>query len=117
MVGPVTDETLGVTLKKLRAAAGMTQEELADRAGISARTVSDVERASARSSTATQLDGSPRRSGFTTRSERSSKPSPGASWTTRISSAICRYLRPSCSVEHASWRASQRGFRAWTSVC
>ena len=42
--GPVTDETLGVALKKLRAAAGMTQEELADRAGISARTVSDVER-------------------------------------------------------------------------
>jgi predicted ATPase/DNA-binding XRE family transcriptional regulator len=42
--GPVTGETLGVLLKKLRAAAGMTQEELADRAGISARTVSDVER-------------------------------------------------------------------------
>ena len=40
----MTDETLGVALKKLRAAAGMTQEELADRAGISARTVSDVER-------------------------------------------------------------------------
>jgi len=40
----VTDETLSVTLKKLRAAAGMTQEELADRAGISARTVSDIER-------------------------------------------------------------------------
>ena len=40
----VTDETLGLALKKLRAAAGMTQEELADRAGISARTVSDVER-------------------------------------------------------------------------
>jgi predicted ATPase/DNA-binding XRE family transcriptional regulator len=40
----VTDETLAVILKRLRAAAGMTQEELADRAGISARTVSDVER-------------------------------------------------------------------------
>ena len=40
----MTDETLSVTLKKLRAAAGMTQEELADRAGISARTVSDIER-------------------------------------------------------------------------
>jgi predicted ATPase/DNA-binding XRE family transcriptional regulator len=40
----VTDETLGVALKKLRTAAGMTQEELAERAGISARTVSDVER-------------------------------------------------------------------------
>jgi predicted ATPase/DNA-binding XRE family transcriptional regulator len=43
-VDVVTDETLGVALKNLRAAAGMTQEELADRAGISARTVSDVER-------------------------------------------------------------------------
>ena len=40
----VTDETLGVALKKLRTAAGMTQEELANQAGISARTVSDVER-------------------------------------------------------------------------
>jgi predicted ATPase/transcriptional regulator with XRE-family HTH domain len=40
----VTEDRLGVSLKKLRAAAGMTQEELADRAGISARTVSDVER-------------------------------------------------------------------------
>ena len=40
----MTDETLGVALKKLRTAAGMTQEELAERAGISARTVSDVER-------------------------------------------------------------------------
>jgi predicted ATPase/DNA-binding XRE family transcriptional regulator len=44
MVDAVTDDTLGVALKKLRAAAGMTQEELADRARISARTVSDVER-------------------------------------------------------------------------
>jgi predicted ATPase/DNA-binding XRE family transcriptional regulator len=43
-VDAVTDETLGVALKKLRAAAGMTQEELADKARISARTVSDVER-------------------------------------------------------------------------
>jgi transcriptional regulator with XRE-family HTH domain len=42
--GAVIDETLGVALKKLRAAAGMTQEELAYRTGISARTVSDVER-------------------------------------------------------------------------
>jgi predicted ATPase/transcriptional regulator with XRE-family HTH domain len=40
----VTDERLGVAVKRLRAVAGMTQEELADRAGISARTVSDVER-------------------------------------------------------------------------
>ncbi len=36
--------TLGASLKKLRLAAGITQEELAERAGISARTVSDVER-------------------------------------------------------------------------
>src|ERR1700736_4256457 len=38
------DENLGASLKKLRLMAGMTQEELAERAGISARTVSDVER-------------------------------------------------------------------------
>src|SRR3981081_3893646 len=37
------DGTLGASLKKLRLSAGMTQEELAERAGISARTVSDVE--------------------------------------------------------------------------
>jgi predicted ATPase/DNA-binding XRE family transcriptional regulator len=38
------EEQLGDSLKKFRLAAGMTQEELAERAGISARTVSDVER-------------------------------------------------------------------------
>jgi predicted ATPase/transcriptional regulator with XRE-family HTH domain len=38
------DDQLSDSLKKLRLAAGMTQEELAERAGISARTVSDVER-------------------------------------------------------------------------
>src|SRR3979490_1738771 len=38
------DDTLGASLKKLRLSAGMTQEELAERAGISARTVSDLER-------------------------------------------------------------------------
>jgi predicted ATPase/DNA-binding XRE family transcriptional regulator len=38
------DQAIGPTLKRLRRASGMTQEELADRAGISARTVSDVER-------------------------------------------------------------------------
>ena len=38
------EDQLGAFLKKLRTAAGMTQEELAERAGISARTVSDVER-------------------------------------------------------------------------
>ncbi|MGH7687662.1 MAG: ATP-binding protein [Candidatus Dormibacteria bacterium] len=38
------DRTLGPTLKRLRLAAGLTQEELAERAGISARTVSDTER-------------------------------------------------------------------------
>jgi predicted ATPase/DNA-binding XRE family transcriptional regulator len=37
-------ETLGAALKDMRAAAGLTQEELAERAGISARTVSDLER-------------------------------------------------------------------------
>jgi predicted ATPase/transcriptional regulator with XRE-family HTH domain len=39
-----TDDKLGASLRKLRLAAGITQEELAERAGISARTVSDVER-------------------------------------------------------------------------
>jgi predicted ATPase/transcriptional regulator with XRE-family HTH domain len=38
------EDQLGAALKKLRVAAGMTQEELAEQAGISARTVSDVER-------------------------------------------------------------------------
>jgi predicted ATPase/DNA-binding XRE family transcriptional regulator len=37
-------DRLSSSLKQLRLAAGVTQEELADRAGISARTVSDVER-------------------------------------------------------------------------
>lgn len=37
-------EDLGAALKRHRIAAGLTQEELAERAGISARTVSDVER-------------------------------------------------------------------------
>jgi predicted ATPase/DNA-binding XRE family transcriptional regulator len=44
MVDTGTDVALGVVLRRLRAEVGMTQEELADRAGISARTVSDVER-------------------------------------------------------------------------
>jgi predicted ATPase/DNA-binding XRE family transcriptional regulator len=35
---------LGAALKDMRATAGLTQEELAERAGISARTVSDLER-------------------------------------------------------------------------
>jgi len=43
-VAPKTDNGLGATLKSLRTASGMTQEELAERAGISARTVSDLER-------------------------------------------------------------------------
>ncbi len=43
-MGHETDDKLGTSLKRLRLAAGMTQEELAARAGISARTVSDVER-------------------------------------------------------------------------
>ena len=37
-------DLLGPLLKQLRTAAGLTQEELAERSGISARTVSDVER-------------------------------------------------------------------------
>jgi len=37
-------DRLGPFLKQLRAAAGLTQEELAERSGVSARTVSDVER-------------------------------------------------------------------------
>ena len=37
-------DRLGPVLKQLRAAAGLTQEELAERSGISSRTVSDVER-------------------------------------------------------------------------
>lgn len=41
---PPADDSLGSYLRELRRAAGMTQEELAERAGISARTVSDVER-------------------------------------------------------------------------
>lgn len=43
-VGSGTGVRLGETLRKLRQAAGMTQEELAERAGISARAVSDTER-------------------------------------------------------------------------
>ncbi|MCW2631471.1 MAG: hypothetical protein JWR88_433 [Pseudonocardia sp.] len=38
------DAALGPMLRRHRRAAGLTQEELAERAGISARTVSDVER-------------------------------------------------------------------------
>lgn len=37
-------EQLGAWLKRLRQAAGLTQEELAEKAGISGRTVSDAER-------------------------------------------------------------------------
>jgi predicted ATPase/transcriptional regulator with XRE-family HTH domain len=39
-----TGDRLGETLRRLRHAAGMTQEELAERAGISTRAVSDTER-------------------------------------------------------------------------
>ncbi|MDP9325630.1 MAG: helix-turn-helix domain-containing protein, partial [Candidatus Dormibacteraeota bacterium] len=38
------EDQLGASLKRHRLAASLTQEELAERAGISARTVSDVER-------------------------------------------------------------------------
>jgi transcriptional regulator with XRE-family HTH domain len=37
-------ERLGATLKHLRSTAGLTQEELAERSGLSARTISDMER-------------------------------------------------------------------------
>ena len=40
----MNDTTLGPLLRRYRRDAGLTQEELAERAGISARTVSDVER-------------------------------------------------------------------------
>jgi predicted ATPase/DNA-binding XRE family transcriptional regulator len=43
-VEPAADDSLESSLRKLRRAAGMTQEELAQAAGISARTVSDIER-------------------------------------------------------------------------
>ena len=38
------DTALGGLLRRHREAAGLTQEELAERAGVSARTISDVER-------------------------------------------------------------------------
>lgn len=37
-------ETLAANLRKLRHASGFTQEELADRAGLSARHLGDIER-------------------------------------------------------------------------
>jgi predicted ATPase/DNA-binding XRE family transcriptional regulator len=40
----VTDHTIGSLLKAHRASTGLTQEELAEKADVSARTVSDVER-------------------------------------------------------------------------
>jgi transcriptional regulator with XRE-family HTH domain len=43
-VRAMEDTGLGRLLRRLRRAAGLTQEELAERAGISARTVSDAER-------------------------------------------------------------------------
>lgn len=45
-VSIVTEDTerLGPTLKNLRSSAGLTQEELAERAGVSSRTISDMER-------------------------------------------------------------------------
>ena len=36
-------ETLGVRLKELRAAAGLTQAELAERVGVSRKTINTVE--------------------------------------------------------------------------
>src|SRR5579859_1875520 len=52
--------TLGVLLRQLRTEAGLTQEELAAAAGVSARSVSDLERgaaATARKDTARLLAG------------------------------------------------------------
>jgi predicted ATPase/DNA-binding XRE family transcriptional regulator len=43
-VKAMEDTALGGLLRRLRDAAGLTQEELAERAGVSARTISDVER-------------------------------------------------------------------------
>src|SRR5689334_4704715 len=43
-VDAMEDTELGRLLRRHRAAAGLTQEELAERAGISSRTISDVER-------------------------------------------------------------------------
>src|SRR5712691_5989978 len=40
----VEDSALGSLLRRRRASAGLTQEDLAERAGISIRTVSDIER-------------------------------------------------------------------------
>lgn len=40
----MTDRSFGETLRGLRLRAAMTQEQLAERAGISARAVSDLER-------------------------------------------------------------------------
>jgi predicted ATPase/DNA-binding XRE family transcriptional regulator len=43
-LGQERDGKLAASVKQIRLAAGMTQEELAEQAGVSARTVSDVER-------------------------------------------------------------------------
>jgi transcriptional regulator with XRE-family HTH domain len=60
MADAVSYDALDVALKKFRQAAGLTQEELADRAGISARTVSDVERGLRTAIHGDPLAGSPR---------------------------------------------------------
>ncbi|MGH3146314.1 MAG: helix-turn-helix domain-containing protein, partial [Rubrobacter sp.] len=45
VVGRVTEASpFGTRLRRLRKAAGLTQEELADRAGLTARGISDLER-------------------------------------------------------------------------
>src|SRR5690242_249241 len=54
----VAVESFGALLRRLRSATGLTQEELAERAGLSTRAVSDLERAvnrSARKDTARLL--------------------------------------------------------------
>src|SRR5579884_403057 len=43
-MGPTTESTFGDLLRRLRSEAGLTQEDLAERAGLSARAISDLER-------------------------------------------------------------------------
>src|SRR5947209_519874 len=48
MAAPIQSETLGALIRRYRLRAGLTQEGLAERAGISPRSVSDLERNVAR---------------------------------------------------------------------
>ena len=113
----MTDETLGVALKKLRAAAGMTQEELADRAGISARTVSDVERGLRRvvhGDTARRLAAA---LGLSERDRARFDALARGAVRTRSRPAICRSRRRGSSADRVSWQASSPGSRTRRSGC